>query len=119
VLVKRNQTRFPQDFMLQLSLREDKNLRSQLRPQDSATVGVDTCPTRSRNMEQLWQRPYAARGMRSEMSVFVVRAFVRLREMLATNGKVAAKLADLEHRLKGHNAYGSTVALFHVLCASR
>jgi hypothetical protein len=53
------------------------------------------------------------------MSTFVVRVFVRLREMLATNGKVAAKLADLEHRLKGHNAYGSTVALFHVLCASR
>ena len=53
------------------------------------------------------------------MSVIVVRAFVRLREMLATNGKVAAKLADLEHRLKGHDAYVSTVALFHVLRASR
>jgi hypothetical protein len=29
VQVKRNQTRFPQDFMFQLSPREDKNLRSQ------------------------------------------------------------------------------------------
>ena len=38
-----------------------------------------------------------------EMSVFVVRAFVRLREMLAMNGKVAGKLAELEHRLKGHD----------------
>jgi hypothetical protein len=38
-----------------------------------------------------------------EMSVFVVRAFVRLRDMLATNGKVAGKLAELEHRLKGHD----------------
>jgi len=39
-----------------------------------------------------------------EMSVFVVRAFVRLRDMLATNGKVAGKLAELERRLKGHDA---------------
>ena len=39
-----------------------------------------------------------------EMSVFVVRAFVRLRDMLATNGKVAGKLVELERRLKGHDA---------------
>jgi len=39
-----------------------------------------------------------------EMSVFVVRAFVRLRDMLATNGKVVAKLLELERHLKGHDA---------------
>jgi len=39
-----------------------------------------------------------------EMSVFVVRAFVRLRDMLATNGKIAGKLVELERRLKGHDA---------------
>ena len=39
-----------------------------------------------------------------EMSVFVVRAFVRLRDMLATNAKVAGKLVELESRLKGHDA---------------
>jgi hypothetical protein len=38
-----------------------------------------------------------------EMSVFVVRAFVRLREMLSTNRRVAAKLAQLERRIKGHD----------------
>jgi len=39
-----------------------------------------------------------------KMSVFVVRAFVRLREMLSTNQKVASKLVELERRLKGHDA---------------
>ena len=39
-----------------------------------------------------------------EMSVFVVRAFVRLRDMLATNARVAGKLTELERRLKGHDA---------------
>jgi hypothetical protein len=33
------------------------------------------------------------------MSVFVVRAFVRLREMLATNRRLAGKIAELESRL--------------------
>jgi hypothetical protein len=33
------------------------------------------------------------------MSVFVVRAFVRLREMLATNRRIAGKISELENRL--------------------
>ena len=39
-----------------------------------------------------------------ELSVFVVRAFVRLRKVLATNKELAVKLAELERRLEGHNA---------------
>ncbi len=39
-----------------------------------------------------------------EMSVFVVRAFVRLREMLATNRKLAGKICELEDRLDTHDS---------------
>jgi hypothetical protein len=39
-----------------------------------------------------------------EMSVFVVRAFVRLREMLATNRKLAGKIDELENRLDTHDS---------------
>src|SRR5438270_12188429 len=38
-----------------------------------------------------------------QASVRVVRAFVRLREMVAANVQLAAKLADLEHRLDSHD----------------
>ena len=38
-----------------------------------------------------------------EMSIFVVRAFVRLRETLATHTKLAAKLTELEQRLETHD----------------
>ena len=38
------------------------------------------------------------------MSVFVVRAFVRLREMLATNRRLAAKIDELEDRLDTHDS---------------
>jgi len=37
------------------------------------------------------------------MSVFVVRAFVRLREMLATNRRLAAKIYELEKRMDGND----------------
>ena len=39
-----------------------------------------------------------------QMSVFVVRAFVRLREMLATNRRLAGKIYELENRLDTHDS---------------
>jgi hypothetical protein len=38
-----------------------------------------------------------------EMSVFVVRAFVRLRELLASNATLARKLDELERKYQHHN----------------
>jgi len=38
-----------------------------------------------------------------QMSVFVVRAFVRLREMLASNRQLAGKIDELENRLETHD----------------
>ena len=38
-----------------------------------------------------------------ELSVFVVRAFVRLRKVLASNKELAVKLAELERRVEGHD----------------
>jgi hypothetical protein len=38
-----------------------------------------------------------------EASVYVVRAFVRLREMIASNKALAAKLEELERKLDTHD----------------
>lgn len=38
-----------------------------------------------------------------EMSLFVVRAFVRLRDMLGTHKELAAKVSELERRLGTHD----------------
>ena len=38
-----------------------------------------------------------------ELSVYVVRAFVRLRELIATQKDLAAKLAELERKVSGHD----------------
>jgi len=39
-----------------------------------------------------------------EASVFVVRAFVRLREFLASHAELARKLTELERKLAGHDS---------------
>jgi hypothetical protein len=38
-----------------------------------------------------------------DMSIFVVRAFVRMREALAANQQIMAKLTELEHRVESHD----------------
>ena len=48
-----------------------------------------------------------------EMSVFVVRAFVRMREVLAGNRQLAKKLAELENRVGDHD--GSIATLFEAI----
>jgi hypothetical protein len=49
-----------------------------------------------------------------QMSVYVVRAFVKLREAIATNRELAHKLAQLERRLETHDE-----AILEILAAIR
>ena len=98
--VRRNLERFPQDFMFQLTQQEWDALRSQF-----ATLKTG----RGQHRKYL---PYAftehgaimaATILNSpratEVSVYVVRAFVRLREVLASNKELALKFSELESRI--------------------
>jgi len=99
--VKRNLERFPPDFRFQLSEEEFQALRSQI-----ATLKTG----RGQHRKYL---PYAftehgalmaASVLNSpraiEVSVYVVRAFVQLREMLASHQELAQRLDELEARLE-------------------
>ena len=108
--LKRNANRFPDDFVFRV---EDEDLRLQ-----TATSNVEV--GRKRTARSRGGRRYlpfaftehgaimAATVLNSkravEMSIFVVRAFVRMRETLATNQKIVAKLKDLEKRVEDHDA---------------
>src|SRR5713101_5430974 len=111
--VKRNQERFPSDFVFQLTAKEDEILRSQI------VISRDTHGGRR-------YRPFAftehgaimaATVLNSEeavqMSVFVVRAFVRLREMLAANKELAARIEELEAHVGAHD--GSIQAIIKII----
>jgi hypothetical protein len=103
--VKRNNKRFPPDFAFELTDEEWAALRSQF-----ATTNVR--PGRGGRRYQ----PYAftehgavmAASVLSsdravEVSVFVVRAFVRMSRMLASHRQLALKLAELEARVSTHD----------------
>jgi hypothetical protein len=101
--VKRNQRRFPSDFMFQLS--------------DEEVAGLIFQSGRSKARGGRRHNPYAfteqgvamlSSVLRSEravqVNVAIMRAFVSLRRMLAGNDALARKLAELERRLEGHDA---------------
>lgn len=100
--VKRNKERFPTDFMFQLTAEENASLRSQF-------AILETGRGRHRKY-----RPYAfteygalmaANILNSpravQMSIFVVRAFAKMREALLASPDLARKLAALEKKLTG------------------
>ncbi len=103
--VKRNLDKFPPDFMFQLTWEEAKDLqrlRSQIvilkrgrhlkyLPSAFTEHGAIMAAT-------LLNSPQAV-----QMSVFVVRAFVRMRQVLAMNKEMADKLVELERRVAGHD----------------
>jgi ORF6N domain-containing protein len=123
--VKRNRNRFPPDFMFQLSGEEFDSLRSQIampKLEDSSQIAMS-----SRKHRGSAYRPYAftehgalqaANVLRSkravQMSIFVIRAFVKMRETLLSTGELARKLAALEKQLTGR-LDTHEVAIVHVL----
>jgi phage regulator Rha-like protein len=98
--VKRNRNRFPQDFMFQLTQAEFSALTSQNAISKAGRGGRRTPPYAFTEHGAVM----AANILRSEravqMSVFVVRAFIRMRAALADNRELARKLAALEREIK-------------------
>ena len=94
--VKRNRERFPADFMFQLTLEEMQLLRSQVVTAEPGRGGRRTPPYASTEqgvamLSSVLRSPRAVR-----VNIEIMRAFVRLREMLASHADLAQKLAQLE-----------------------
>ena len=101
--VKRNSERFPDDFMFQLTKVEEANLQSQasLKP---GRGGRRYAPYAFTEHGAIMAATVLNSERAVEMSLFVVRAFVRLRELLSTNQQLAGKIDELEQRLDTHDA---------------
>ncbi len=102
--IKRNRQRFPSDFVFRLTAREHENLRSQTVISSGAHGGRRYSPYAFTEHGAIMAATVLNSERAVEMSVFVVRAFVRLREMLATNRKLAGKIYELENRLDTHDS---------------
>jgi len=102
--VKRNQERFPSDFMFQLTGKEHDALRSQIATSKKIRGGRRYRPYAFTEHGAIMAATVLNSERAVQMSVFVVRAFVRLREMLATNRRLAGKINELENRLDTHDS---------------
>ena len=93
--VKRNIERFPEDFMFQLSAEEFANLKSQI--VISSWGGTRRAAPYAFTEQGVSMLSSVLRSKRAVMvNVEIMRAFVRLRQMLASNVTLARKLAALE-----------------------
>jgi phage regulator Rha-like protein len=102
--VKRNADRFPADFLFRLNSVERQILRSQIATSRTGHGGRRYQPYAFSEHGAIMAASVLNSKRAVEMSIFVVRAFVRMREALATNQKIVAKLKDLELRVENHDA---------------
>ncbi len=120
----RNRRRFPKDFAFQLTGEEFRAIRSQIATGRSQATEMDgensnrsqfvtSSSLRRVAANRAWAFTehgalMAANVLRSEraiqMSVFVVRAFVRLREQVSANAAILKRLAEIDKTLLQHDA---------------
>ena len=118
--VKRNAVRFPKDFMFCLDAEEVALLRSQVVTLNQQGVGKQKVATSSSQIVMssrgVRYRPYAfteqgvamlSSVLRSEravnVNIAIMRAFVKLRDILESNRELARKFAELEKRVGKHD----------------
>lgn len=99
--VKRNADRFPADFMFQLSPDEFANLKSQFAT--SSWGGRRTRPYAFTEHGAIMAASVLNSKRAVEMSVYVVRAFVQLRDLLSSQKVLAEQVAKLERRVSHHD----------------
>jgi hypothetical protein len=95
--VKRNIKRFPLDFMFQLTRNEFDALRSQI-VISKGRGGRRHLPYAFTEHGAIMAANVLNSGRAAETSVQVVRAFIKLRQLLASNADLAKKLAQLERK---------------------
>ena len=102
--VKRNKERFPADFMFRLSQKETALLLSQ-----------NVIPSR-RSLGGFYPYVFTQEGVAMisgvlnspraiQVNIAIMRAFVKLREMISAHKELAAKLEELERKVEGHDEH--------------
>jgi len=97
--VRRNLERFPEDFMFQLTDAEYAALMLQNATSSPGHGGRRKPPLAFTEHGAIMAATILSSPRAVEMGIYVVRAFVRLREVLASNRELARKLTELERSL--------------------
>ena len=99
--VRRNRDRFPADFIFELTDEEFANLKSQFAT--SSWGGRRKRPIAFTEHGAIMAATILNSPRAVEMTIYIVRAFVQLRDLLASNRQLAAKFAELERKVGSHD----------------
>ncbi len=106
--VKRNLKRFPEDFMFQLSPEEAEYMRSQFVIASRRNIRYQPYAFTEHGVAMLSAVLKSARAV--HMSILIVRAFVKIRELLASHKDLAARVQKLEANQTKHGSIISILA---------
>lgn len=101
--VKRNANRFPADFMFRVSAEDLTSLRSQNATSKKGRGGSRYIPHAFTEHGTIMAAMVLNSTRAIEMSVFVVRAFVQLRESMLAGKEINERLTQLERKLASHD----------------
>ena len=102
--VRRNPERFPEDFAFQPTDQELRDLKSQFATSSASAHGGRRKPPLVFTEHGALMAAAVLNSTRAvEVSVYVVRAFVKLRELAAAHKILTDKLNELEHKVTGHD----------------
>lgn len=100
--VRRNRERFPEDFLFQLTKQERASVVATF-PHLNRLKHATTLPFAFTEHGAIMAASVLNSPRAVEASIFVVRAFVKLRQLLTTHKELAHKLTELERRLGDHD----------------
>jgi hypothetical protein len=101
--VKRNIDRFPADFMFQLTAQEWSVLRSQFVTSSDGHGGRRYAPYAFTEQGVAMLSSVLKSSRAISVNIEIMRAFVRMRELLTSNKELAQKLAELERKVSTHD----------------
>lgn len=100
--VRRNSSRFPPDFMFQLTKEEADSLRLQIAISKNGRGGRRTPPYAFTEHGVAMLSSILNSGRAVQMSILIIRAFVKMRELLASHKNLAARVEKLEASQRRH-----------------
>jgi hypothetical protein len=99
--VRRNISRFPEDFMFKLTQRELDNLRCHFGTSSWGGTRYLPLAFTKQGVSMLSSVPNSKQAI--EVNILIMRAFVKLRQALPTHKELALKLMELEGKIQGHD----------------
>jgi phage regulator Rha-like protein len=101
--VRRNMKRFPSDFMFEMTNEELNNWRSQFVTSNSGKKGLRYPPFCFTELGVIMLASVLNSDRAIQVNIHIVRIFIKMREMLASQEDVYKRLERIEHSLANHD----------------